>query len=351
MARIFFSLFLSLLVNITSAQEPDPRLARFQQKYPEADLNKDGKLTMEEVKQFRGQSRKMAEGEGPMVKPPRPDVPRYSAKEMAEVYEAKDFKGVPYRFFAPAIEEGNQYPLILSLHGAGGKGTDNLKNLMFWNGVVAQPEFQEKYPCYVVSPQSDQVWRVAGSAPEIGPDDIASYPAIWQEVAKKRPGFVAETPDGKLGLVFELLDQLNAELPIDPDRVYVIGHSMGGAGTFESLAQQPDRFAAGIPSAGCLAPWYDPAVFKHVPVWAFHGEQDTTVPYALVEDVFQKAKAAGGNMKLTTLGGVGHGSNGFAFTYQGDQSNPEFSTAVSSPDCDPTEDVWEWLFAQRRTGK
>ena len=41
------------------------------------------------------------------------------------------------------------------------------------------------------------------------------------------------------------------KLPVvDPDRVYVIGYSMGGFGTWHFLKEEPRLFAAGIPIAG-----------------------------------------------------------------------------------------------------
>jgi predicted peptidase len=267
---------------------------------------------------------------------------------LVEIFEARQHKSLLYRFFAPKVAEGKKYPLILSLHGAGGKGNDNLKNLKPWNGNISTDAFQAKYPCYIVVPQSDQPWKVPGTMPDISAEEIATYSKTWQKIVTGRPSIAGKATGGKLGLVFELLDTLALDLPIDPDRVYVLGHSMGGAGTYESLAMQPNRFAAGVPCAGLLAPWRDPALFKHVPVWAFHGDRDTTVPYPVSVELFDKVKQAGGNMKLTTLGEVGHGSAGYAFSYQGDKTNPKFSTSTSGPHCDPTEDIWAWLFAQRR---
>jgi len=54
-------------------------------------------------------------------------------------------------------------------------------------------------------------------------------------------------------------------------------------------------------------------------------------------------------MKLTELGGVGHGSSGFAFIYSGDEMAKGFVTHNSSEKCDKTSDIWDWLFAQRRS--
>ncbi|MEM8955436.1 MAG: alpha/beta fold hydrolase [Verrucomicrobiota bacterium] len=344
------SLLLATFVAATADLSSDPRLQKFLTKFPDADSNQDGTLSLEEARQYKKDNPKEAKPYQDDLNPRKILTShRYSIDDLAKVFDAKTFKDLPYRFFKPDTNGDNKYPLILSLHGAGGRGSDNLKNLKFWNGTITEPDFQSQYPSFVLVPHSPSYWRIPGSVPDLDAETIASFTRTWQEAAAEgRRAFVTKTPQGKLGLVFELLDVLLEEYPIDPDRIYVLGHSMGGFGTFEALAEHPDRFAAAIPSAGGLSPWHDPAVFKDVPVWAFHGDQDETVPIALALDVFDQIKAARGNMKLTTLGGVGHGASGFAFSYQGDHSNPEFSTALSSPACDPTENVWTWLFAQSR---
>ncbi|MDF1816980.1 MAG: prolyl oligopeptidase family serine peptidase, partial [Verrucomicrobiales bacterium] len=269
------------------AQSPDTRLTKFLAKFPAADSDADGKLTMEEALAYR---KKMRGDKTSTRKQPDSPAKRYPIEELAELYEARDFRGMPFRFFEPEIKEGEKYPLVLSLHGAGGKGRDNRKNLKPWNGTLAEPELQKKYPCFIVAPQSAGPWRVAGKDPDLTAELVATFPPVWKQVMEKRAGFVAKSDDGVLGIVFDLLDQIAETYPVDVDRVYVLGHSMGGFGTFESIARQPNRFAAAIPSAGGLVPWHDPETFKHVPVWAFHGEQDSTVIPELTGVVFEQMK-------------------------------------------------------------
>lgn len=343
-----FALLIATLEAQTS--ETDEHLAKALERFPEADANKDGILTGAEADAFR---RKRAPKQ-PKVRGPEPAMKRYSAAELAERYEACRFKGVRYRFLEPpGFEKGSgvTYPLILSLHGAGGKGDDNLKNLTGWNGVLADPSFQEKHPCFVVVPQSNGPWRVPGPLPDMSDDAIAQFPEIWRTVFTKRRGLGAPDPaSGNLDKVFELLDSLAASYPIDLDRVYVLGHSMGGFGSWTAIAEAPHRFAAAIPCAGGLSPWHDMKTIAHIPVWAFHGDEDTTVSPELSRVVFEQMKSLDGNMKFTAFKGVGHGANGFAFVYTGDEPEKGFITRYSSDRCDRTPGVWEWLFAQRRGG-
>jgi len=345
-------LFFLLTSDFTVAQnsQAEQRLSKFLKQYPEADSNKDGKLTREEVDVYRKQmkSTKARSAKSKLKSP----MKRHSFAEMAEVYKALEFEGLPYRLMKPidfTESTETKYPLILSLHGAGGKGINNNKNLMIWNGVLAEEALRKKHPCFVVAPQSPVGWRIPSSAPELSKEAMADLPEVWRKVVTSGRAWLEDVPEGRLQTVFDLLDSLSKQYSIDLDRVYVVGHSMGGFGTFESIALQPDRFAAAIPSAGGMLPWHDLNKMTNLPIWAFHGDQDTTVPIGLTKVVFEQMKELKGNMKLTELGGVGHGSSGFAFIYSGDTMAKGFVTHNSSEKCDKTSDIWDWLFAQRRS--
>lgn len=238
-----------------------------------------------------------------------------------------------------------KYPLILSLHGAGGRGTKNIKNLRRWNGLLAEESLRRKYPCYVLAPQVvEGSWRMPKPWPNLKDKDFS--PA-WDKYRAKLIENKLST-QGNLDQVFKLIDQMVASGQVDADRVYVLGHSLGGFGTWTSLGSAPNRFAAAIPCAGGLFPPFDAKKFAHVPIWAFHGDRDTTVSTALTQEAFDKLKAVNGNMKYTVLKGVKHGADSHAFQYKGDSIKKGFITHYSSDKCDKTSDVWEWLFAQKR---
>lgn len=233
-----------------------------------------------------------------------------------KAYEAHSFEGVPYRLMKPIDLEDNadkSYPLILSLHGAGGKGNGNKKNLRNWNGYIASEKLRHAYPCFVVAPQSLGAWRMQGDESHFSEKQIEELSPVWKEIYERRFAKGGEPTAGVLGKVFKLLDSLSEEFNIDPDRVYVLGHSMGGFGTWTALGEQPKRFAAAIPTAGGLKPIYDVKTFAHVPIWAFHGTADTTVSPALTLEAFTRLKAVDANIKYTVLRRVGHGPTVLVF--------------------------------------
>src|SRR5947207_3023971 len=147
-------------------------------------------------------------------------------------FEARTHKSdwvMPYRLFLP--ETSRKLPLVVFLHGSGGLGDDNEKQLglgnIFGTRVWLLPENQKRFPCYVVAPQTDRGWiKYDLSQQTEGP-------------AKVLPGL----GDGNR-LAMEIVEKLCHEFPIDQNRIYVTGQSMGGAGTWNLIAHRPKFFAA-----------------------------------------------------------------------------------------------------------
>jgi pimeloyl-ACP methyl ester carboxylesterase len=76
--------------------------------------------------------------------------------------------------------------------------------------------------------------------------------------------------------ILQMLEEVQRDYAVDPDRVYLLGWSMGGAGAFLMASRFPDRFAAMMPVAGSA----DSSLVenaRHVPCWNYHGLGDTTV--------------------------------------------------------------------------
>ena len=249
------------------------------------------------------------------------------------------------------FDAAETYPLILSLHGAGGRGTDNIKNLRNWNEYMADESLRRRHPCFVLAPQSDVSWNDPtsphGGKPDLSEQAVASWSEVWRSRIDRYRERLSAEPTGNLHLVLDLIDnQLAKQFKIDPNRIYCLGHSMGGFGTFTAIYQHPDRFAAAIPTAGGFLPWRDPSRIKDVPIWTFHGSADTVVPTDFTREIFAKMKQLGGNMKYTELRGVGHGANAIAFQYTGDDTTKGYITQYASDRPDKTADIWDWLFRQ-----
>ncbi len=171
-----------------------------------------------------------------------------------------------YRLLMPEqFDSSRKYPVVLFLHGAGERGSDNEKQLTHGSSLFTDGTNRGAFPAIVLIPQcpADSYWAQVAI-------DRSSYP-IGLEF------HYADGPTRPLALVMELTEQYKDEPYADPDRIYVMGLSMGGMGTFEILSRMPDTFAAAIPICGAGEPGSAAAYAGRVPLWVFHGAQDMVV--------------------------------------------------------------------------
>lgn len=231
-------------------------------------------------------------------------------KRWQDLYEPRVFEGLPFRVMKPfKFDAKRKYPVIVSLHGAGGKGTDNNKQLKDWNRHLAEEQRRKQYPCYVIAPQAAELWNA-------------------QHLKK----------------IKSLIKTLD---PVDVDRIYVLGHSMGGHGTYIFIQIDATYFAAAAPSAGSglrtTEEFINPDKIKNVPIWAFHGDRDKVCPIEKDQRVFDAMKRLCGNMKFTVWQGDGHGVSGKMIP-----GADNGRTYLSSDHCDAQADFMTWLFSQSR---
>lgn len=101
------------------------------------------------------------------------------------------------------------------------------------------------------------------------------------------------------------LDELLRVFPVDPDRVYVDGHSLGAMATWEWALNNPDRFAAISPRAGRGEP-YRASRLRHVPAWVIHGADDGDVFPGFSDQMVAALQGCGGRVRYSLLPQVGH---------------------------------------------
>ena len=101
------------------------------------------------------------------------------------------------------------------------------------------------------------------------------------------------TPESnEMKAVIDLIGALQEKYSVDEKRIYVMGFSMGGYGTWNALMNHPDLFAAGIPMCGTGDPT-KAEILKDIPIWAVHGGLDPTVPVQGSRDMAQALEAIG----------------------------------------------------------
>ena len=303
-------LLLLFLAATAPAQQKD-KFARLES----MDANKDGKLSKEELgAQFWARASGYdANADGVL------DATELSAMQEKgrrgkdaqsrpgganAAFEVREFKGtngqtIRYSLFVPK-EKPAALPLVLCLHGAGG-------NTAAAN-ILAAPEMQAKHPCIVMAPGCD-----------------------GKQTRWAKSDFRASDARSVMAELMEALDAVIAETKADKSRLYITGQSMGGMGTWGTIAEHAGKFAAAVPVCGIWQP-ADASKMNGVAIWAFHGGDDKTVPVTGSRDMIAALKKAAvkPEPKYTEFPGVGHGSWG-----------PAYEKA----------ELWEWLFAQRKAVK
>ncbi len=239
------------------------------------------------------------------------DSPDPRSRLEKRVFRNAEGETLPYRLFVPrGYDRAKKYPLILFLHGAGERGSDNEAQLKH-AGVLrlVSDEVAAKHPAFLVAPQcpEEDTWGGLPSGPE--PDFKA-----------------ADEPSKAMRLTMALLDALDKEYSIDPGRRYVTGLSMGGFGSFDLCARRPKDIAAAMPICGG-GDTTTAKDMRQIAFWVFHGGADPEVPSAFSQKMVEALKEAGAKVKYTEYPRVGHDS---------------WTPAYKEPE------LAEWLFSQHR---
>jgi predicted peptidase len=223
------------------------------------------------------------------------------------LFEKKAFtslKGtsLPYRILLPEnYDKGKKYPLVLFLHGAGERGSDNERQLVHGSKLFLADSNRKNFPAIVVFPQcSTEGW----------------WSSVQVDRNKEPLEFTfdySKPVTASLESAIELTKQLTKDLKVDKNRIYITGMSMGGMGTFEAVAREPKLFAAAAPiCGGGDTKSYNASIAK-VPFWVFHGADDPVVNVKLSRDMVEKLKSLSATVKYTEYPGVGHDSWNNAF--------------------------------------
>ena len=186
-------------------------------------------------------------------------------------FRAVDGTEQPYAVYAPRMEAGKTYPLVVSLHME--QATHRLSLRQVLGG--------------------DQV------GPMAHPGAVVACP-----LARGTMGYagVAERD------VYDMLADVERRFPIDVDRVYLTGVSMGGAGALRLALAKPDVWAA----VAAVCPTPDPELEAlagnalNLPIRIYAGDQDPIVPAALTRGWQRRLADAGVPVEYLEFPGVRH---------------------------------------------
>ncbi|RXP64583.1 phospholipase [Lutibacter sp. HS1-25] len=245
-------------------------------------------------------------------------------------YNSKNGLKLPYRLFSPKNANQTYLPLVIFLHGRGDRGTDNGARIYHEAGFITNQnsllssKMQTSFPCYILIPQCSDKTENEEWAKWIGNTPKTPFNGLTKNGSYQMNPIPSESGAATL----ELIEKISDSLLIDKNRIYLIGVSMGGFGTWEFTSRKPHLFAAAIPMAG----YSDPSQIeniKHIPFWIFHGNKDEWNPVEGSRTMYKLLKEQNADVNYTEYKGINHGET--------------FVKAFNEPDLIP------WLFSKTKT--
>ena len=199
------------------------------------------------------------------------------------------FKKLKYVIRYPEkFSEAGMYPVVIYLHGAGGRGCDIsvIRNHCFFLETK-----KYDFNAIFIAPQC--------------------YEDSWFGIFEQIQEFGVYV--SKLGYV-------------DKERVYLMGASMGGYAVWQLAMSRPELFAAVVPICGGGMYW-NAGRLKNMSIWAFHGENDPIVQCEESKKMVRAINRNGGHAKLTVYKETEHNAWTSTFNYK---------------------EMWSWLWGQKR---
>jgi hypothetical protein len=195
----------------------------------------------------------------------------------------------------------NKYPLVIHLHGVGERGANStnpatLESTIYSVDNLGPPMYAKngyQFPFILISPQLK--------------NNYGSWPAWY---------------------VLEVINWAKNTLRVDEKRIHITGLSMGGGGVFTMIQDYPTLFASASP---LCASWNTPSkacaiASENLPVWAFHGDADTTVPLSRTVNMINAINACypapNPRAKVTIYPGVRHDAWNRAYRTDHTYHNP-----------------------------
>ncbi len=195
-----------------------------------------------------------------------------------------------YLLYYPKHTAFGELPLILFLHGVGERGDD--LELVKKHGPLKEITDTSDFPAIIVAPQcpTGQWWDIEA--------------------------------------LYHLLEKLRQQYPVNLNKIYATGLSMGGYGCWRMACQYPDLFAAIAPICGGGDP-ESASKLTHLPIWTFHGAKDPLVPISETQKMVDAVKK---NNKFR--------QNNIQFTIYPDAEHDSWSETYANPE------LYRWMLRQ-----
>ncbi|HEX3046771.1 MAG TPA: alpha/beta hydrolase-fold protein, partial [Bacillota bacterium] len=170
-----------------------------------------------------------------------------------------------YLLYLPKSYTGaKKWPLILFLHGAGERGNYGFSEKIWGYGLHKVLHKDDDFPFIVITPQcpENEIWEM------------------------------------QFHELMDLLKFIEGDYSVDQECEYLTGMSLGAYGVWNYAMLNPSRFAAIVPVCGGATFPMKVTLLKDLPIWAFHGRLDKSIPFEESEQLVNALKAINGNIRF-----------------------------------------------------
>ena len=238
----------------------------------------------------------------------QPQTPGATGDQQRHYWFAEAKTESPYRIYVPKSYDGKKkLPLILALHGAGGNQN------YFFKPTYQMPDLMEQYGFIFVEPIGLNAFAGYGAAalPRV---PVPLDAGVAPNVINGRPEWTPEQTQAMTELsekdVMNVLALVEKEYAVDTSKVYLMGHSMGGMGTWYLGQKYPEKWAAmGAMSSGFGYADYPLQRLKGIPIMVTAGGKDTAMHGPQAQAELARFKAAGLDVSYLEVPDGTHMSN------------------------------------------
>ena len=229
-------------------------------------------------------------------------------------FTASDGTTLPYRLYVPYdYDPSLEYPVLLFMHGAGERGTNNNGNVYHMFKEMFALENSPLWDSIIIAPQCPEGQQ-------------------WVDTPWSKGGYrVDDVPESnEIKAALEILEAVGNEFTTDKDRYYVMGLSMGGFATWDLIMRHTELFAAAVPICGG-ADYTQAKKLVDMPIYTLHGGSDKEVPTIGTKEMVVALEMLESRvLHYEELEGYGHNVWGYA---------------------SGKAEIWTWLYEQTREGR
>lgn len=192
---------------------------------------------------------------------------------------------IPYRILVPKDVQAKKYPLVITFHNSSRIGNDNQNQLEPLARIWLRENIYNDFNCFVIAPQFNE--------------RSSSY-------HQENSGILTSTPSNDAREILKLIEEIERTYPVDKNKIYLVGYSMGASTAQNILNINPKKFAALVSIAG-VPDFSNLKKLKNNNIWLIHGREDIENPYIGSAELYARLKN-NKNLFFTTFNNLQHNS-------------------------------------------